>query len=70
MAICISCLYEVQHFKVTRDGLCVCDYCLEEGMAKIKGGKVVVKPMKKIPEKKRRGRPPKKKVATEDESHQ
>lgn len=64
MAICICCLYEVQHFRVLEDGICVCDYCLEEGMARIEGASVVIKPQKKIPEKKRRGRPPKKKVTS------
>jgi hypothetical protein len=64
MAICICCLYEVHHFRVLKDGLCVCDYCLEEGMAKIERGSVVIKPVKKPPEKKRRGRPPKNKNIT------
>ncbi len=64
MAICICCLYEVQHFKRTKTGLCVCDYCLEEGIARIRGGSVILRPMKAIPEKKRRGRPPKNRAVT------
>ena len=64
MAICICCLYEVQHFKRTASGLCVCDYCLDEGWAKIRGKGVILKPAKAIPEKRRRGRPPKNKTIT------